>query len=324
MLSPYQESRRTRSVDEPILRSEVLYGKRLLNQLRQEEHTHTASKSTFDKFSSLIAKAFPETVVELAGDVHAACDWAATLKNPSPLILRAATVFAGTLINQGTPSIALTILKKIAPLAKGDRELSALCSINTATALQKMNPEASTSSWEDAITTMPIYKWTEFPSLLAGCHRVLRDLRQQYDEQGDFAALLLAGNYADRAYAAVTNPAIKGTATEASTEVIGLLVEIGNIQHATTLAGLAPVEIPQATEIFRLAAINAATNTADPLLFPRALTHLAQHHLRTGSADEAKNLALQALVESHKAPAPDQELIKAITLLIQAADENIE
>jgi hypothetical protein len=321
MLSPYQEARRSRSIDEPILRPEVLYGRRLLNQLRQEEHTHLPTKATFEKFSALTAKAFPETIVDLAGDVHSACDWAMSQKPPSPSIIRAATLFAGALINQGTPSIALTILKKTAIAAKGDRELSALSSINTAAALEKTSPEASGAAWEDAITTMPLFKWIEYPSLLMGCHRTLRDLRLQYDNQGDLTALLLAGNYADRAYTAVTNPATKGSALEASSAAIGLLIEIGNVQHATKLGGLAPIEIPDATQIFRLAAINAATNQVDLLLFPRTLTHLAQHYLRTGSAQEAKDVALQALVESHKSPTQDPELLKAITLLVQAADE---
>lgn len=321
MLSPYQEARRSRSIDEPILRPEVLYGRRLLNQLRQEEHTHQTPKATFEKFSALVAKAFPEAILDLAGDVHSACDWAMSQRPPSPSIIRAAALFAGALINQGTPSIALTILKKTTIAAKGDRELTALSSINTAAALSKTNPEASSAAWEDAITTMPIYKWIEYPPLLMGCHRTLRELRLQYDNQGDLTALLLAGNYADRAYTAVTNPAVKGTSVEASSSVIALLVEIGNVQHATKLGGLAPIEIPEATEIFRLAAFNAATNREDLLLFPRALTHLAQHYLRIGSAHDAKDIALQALVETHKSPTQDPELIKAITLLVQAADE---
>lgn len=324
MLSPYQEARRTRSIDEPILRSEVLYGKRLLNQLRQETASHEPSKGTYQRFSAFIAKAFPETVVELAGDVHSACDWAVKHGHPAPFIIRSATVFAGTLINQGVPSIALTILKKTAGVAKTDRELSALNSINTAAALQKMDPEASASSWEDAITTMPLYKWVEYPSLILGCHRTIRELRNQSDTNGDITALLLAGNYADRAYAAITNPAIKGTPTESSVAVIGLLIEIGNVQHATTLAGLPPLGLPESTEIFRLAAFNAATNQGEPLLFPRTLTHLAQHYLRTGQAQEARNIALQALVEVGKASTSDPELIEAISLIVQAANETPE
>ena len=321
MLSPYQEARKTRSIDEPILRPEVLYGKRLLNQLRQEAATHKPDKSTLDKFSAFIAKAFPETTVELAGDVHSLCDWANKQKRPGPFISRAATFFAGALVNQGVSSIALTILKKTAVAAKTDRELSAVNSINTATALQKMNPEASTASWEDAITTMPIFKWIEYPSLLSGCHRTLRELRSQSDDHGDITALLLAGNYADRAYAALTNPTIKGTTLEGSVAAVGLLIEVGNVQHATNLSGLAPLEIPEATEIFRLAAINAATNQSEPLLFPRTLTHLAQHYLRTGSAREARDTVLQALVESNKAASHDPDLLKAINLIFQAANE---
>jgi hypothetical protein len=324
MLSPYQEARKTRSIDEPILRSEVLYGKRLLNQLRQEALAPHPTKGTLDKFSTFIAKAFPETVVELAGDVHSACDWSMKQERPCPFIIRAGIIFAGTLINQGVSSIALTILKKTGAAANADRELSALSSINTAAALHKMNPEASTSSWEDAITTMPIFKWVEYPSLLLGCHHTMRELRTQSDTHGDITALLLAGNYADRAYAAITNPAIKGTPVESSVPVVGLLIEIGNIQHATKLAGLPPLELPESTEIFRLAAFNAATNQVEPLLFPRTLTHLAQHYLRVGSPQDARDIALQALVELHRASTSDPELIKAIGLIVQAANETLE
>jgi hypothetical protein len=140
----------------------------------------------------------------------------------------------------------------------------------------------------------------------------------QQEEEGDLQTLLAIGPLAERAYAALTTVAVKGTAFERSGEAVRLLVEIGKTQLAYTRDAFGPLEVPSATQILELAAINAAANTTEEDLFPRALTTLAEHYSTCGEREKARDAAGQAILEYAQCSRPNPEAIKALQLIFEA------
>jgi len=111
---------------------------------------------------------------------------------------------------------------------------------------------------------------------------------------------------------------VKGTPFERSGEVVRLLVEIGRTQLAYTRDAFGSLEIPNATQILELAAINAATNTTEEDLFPRALTTLAEHYSTCGESEKARDAAGQAILEYAQCSKHNPEVIRALQLIFEA------
>lgn len=320
-LSPYQRAKASREHDEPLLRPDILHGQRLLNQLRVEERQNNDRGAGIaeQNFLEFLSRAFPEAAHDLAQDVHALCDWSALQNEPSKRISRVAILFAGTLINHKDVATAVPLLSKALPLTEGDPALKSLCSLNQAVAISSISEPHCWHHWQLALDALPPSQWPQNRGLLAGCGHLIRHLRNDYVEGGDFGQILLAGAYAESGFEAVSQRWLKGTSIECSPEVITLLVEIARTRKAVIHAGLKPLNTPESSELFKLAAINAATNTAEPELFVRSLMYLAQHHLEEGEREEAKDAAAQALLEFTQLPKPDPQLGRTLQFILTAA-----
>ena len=301
------------------VRCERQYGQRLINKLRQEEHlgNKDAALKTQQTFSTWATKAFPETLRELTPDLHSACDSAATRANPSPALFRAVVLFCGNLINSKENAISIQLLRKVQKLVGYDRELSSVCSINSAIALTRFAPELCEDAWLLAINQMPLNKWHLYPSLATGCFTILRTMRANHERQDNFPGILIAGTIAERAFKAITMNEAKSAFFQSMPAVVGILVEIAAIQKATEVVGISPLDLPPPGEILKLAAVNAGANSTNPELFIRALMHLAHHQVREGEPLTARDYAIQAMAECMKLPACDPALAKAIALILK-------
>ena len=323
MLSPYQQSKQSRALEVAEVRCERQYGQRLINKLRQEEHlgNKDAALKTQQTFSTWATKAFPETLRELTPDLHSACDSAATRANPSPALFRAVVLFCGNLINSKENAISIQLLRKVQKLVGYDRELSSVCSINSAIALTRFAPELCEDAWLLAINQMPLNKWHLYPSLATGCFTILRTMRANHERQDNFPGILIAGTIAERAFKAITMNEAKSAFFQSMPAVVGILVEIAAIQKATEVVGISPLDLPPPGEILKLAAVNAGANSTNPELFIKALMHLAHHHVREGEPLTARDYAIQAMAECMKLPACDPALAKAIALILKTTTE---
>jgi hypothetical protein len=323
MLSPYNQSKQSRGLEEPEVRSERQYGQRLLIKLRQEEHLRDkeAAEKTQRTFSTWATKAFPETLRELAPDLHAACDWAAQRATPSPALCRAVVLFCGNLINSKETAISIQLLRKVRMLVGQDRELSSLCSINSAIAHKQFAPHLCEDAWLLAINQMPLNKWHLYPSLAIGCFTVLRDMRASHEQQENLPGVLIAGTIAERAFKALTLNEAKSVSFQSMPAVVGMLIEIAAIKKANDVAGLSPLHLPPAGTILKLAAVNAGANSTEPELFIRALIHLSHHHVSEGEPLTARDYAIQAMAECTRLPEVDPDLPKAIALLLKTTTE---
>jgi hypothetical protein len=322
-LSPYHRAKESRPFDEAVLRPDTLYGQRLLNDLRLHEHRNNQRDglAAEERFTKLLNTAFPEALHELAIDVHSLCDWATLQAEPHKRVTKVAILFAGTLINKGDIATSIPLLRKASVMAKGDPELYSLASLNQAIAVSTISEDHSWHLWQSALDALPVKQWSRYPALIHGCARLVRHLREDYRSGGEFGQILLAGGYAEYAYEALSAKGLKGTNFETSREAITLLIEIAKTQKEVIRAGLAPLKAPQAGDLFKLAAINAASNQHDPEIFVRALMYLATHHLEMGEKEEAKDAAGQALLEFTQLPSPDPDLGRTLQVIFAAAIE---
>ncbi len=321
MTHPYHRAKPDCSTFEiPEVRDELLYSQRVLYTLCACENAHNRQGATesLARFNELVGDGFEENLYDLTEDVHNACNWALRQETPPQRVFQAATLFAGRLLQHGHIAPAIPLLRKLEDAPITSHELRSLWAINSAIALQELTGTPSDEHWETAIREMPLNRWKYYPSLAIGCRDYLRRLRFQHEEQGDLQTLLGIGTIAERAYTALTAVTVKGTPFERSGEVVRLLVEIGRTQLAYTRDAFGPLEIPNATQILELAAINAATNTTEEDLFPRALTTLAEHYSTCGEREKARDAAGQAILEYVQCSNHNPEVIRALQLIFEA------
>lgn len=321
MTHPYHRAKPDCSTFEiPEVRDELLYSQRVLYTLCACENAHDrqGATETLALFNELVGDGFEENLYDLTEDVHNACNWALRQETPPQRVFEAAILFAGALLQRGYVAPAVPLLKKLTDAPITSHELKSLCAINSAVAFHEITGSPSNEHWETAIREMPLSRWKYYPSLVVGCRNYLRRLRLQQEEEGDLQTLLAIGPYAERAYGALTAVAVKGTPFERSGEAVRLLVEIGKTQLAYTRDAFGPLEIPSATQILELAAINAAANTTEEDLFPRALTSLAEHYSTSGEREKARDAAGQAILEYAQCSRPNPEAIKALQLIFEA------
>lgn len=320
MISPYRQTKETRGLELPEVRVERQYGQRLFTQLWQAEHLKRESEAhqAQQKFSQWATKAFPETLREITPDLHAACEWASNQTRHLFALPRAVVLFCGCLLNGKEVSIAIPLIKRAHTLAAGNRELSAVCSINSAIAHRKFSPEIADDEWLKAIRQMPLTEWSRYPTIVQGAFITLQLLRASYEQQDNFPNLLEAASIAERAFIALSSNAAKSTSFQSMPSAVGLLIEVAAIHKATAVAGIPPLAIPPPGEILKLAAVNAGMNTANTQLFPRALMHLAHHHLQEGEKDAARDYAIQGKLACMNIPSCDPDLTRAFDTLIRS------
>ncbi len=321
MTHPYHRAKPDCSTFEiPEVRDELLYSQRVLYTLCacENESNWRGATETLARFKELVGDGFEENLYDLTEDVHNACNWALRQETPPQSVFEAAVLFAGALLQRGYLAPAVPLLKKLEDAPITSHELKSLCAINSAVAVQELTGSPSNEHWETAIREMPLSRWKHYPSLVVGCRNYLRRLRLQQEEEGDLQTVLAIGPIAERAYTALTAVAVKGTPFERSGEVVRLLVEIGRTQLAYTRDAFGPLEIPSATQILELAAINSASNNTEEDLFPRALTSLAKHYSTSGDREKARDAAGQAILEYAQCAKPNPEAIRALQLIFEA------
>jgi hypothetical protein len=320
MLSPYRQSKENRGLELPEVRTERQYGQRLLNLLRQAEHlgrtddAHAAQQ----KFSGWAVKAFPETLRELTPDLHAASDWAILQTHRPVALARAVTFFCGCLLNGKETSIAIPLIRKARQLTSNNRELSAICAINSAIAHKRFSPEMAENDWIEAIQKMPLTEWHRYPSIVQGAFMTLQKLRGQFEQENSFPSLLEAGALAERAFLALSSNTAKNPAFQSMATTVGLMIEISAIHKATLRSGITLLELPSCVEILKLAAVNAGMNTHNPELFAVGLMHLAHHHLQEGDNNTARDYAIQGMLACSAVPGCSPNLTKAFVAILNA------
>lgn len=320
MSSPYQRAKSPTAFEIPEVRDELLYSQRLLYRVCMLEHQgdHQGAEKAQRHFTEVVSRGFPESLHDLVEDVHIACDWALSHHGRNDNVVRAAILFTGALLSNKETSTAVPILKKLEPATTGNRELKAIWAINSAIALSKFTPDAVDGRWEIAIREMPLSRWMHYPSLAIGCREHLRKLRLQHQDDGDLQSLLAAAPLAERAYAALTQRIVKGTEFETSGEAVSLLIEIANIQRATSNDAFGALDMPGATQLMELAVVNAASNKRETDLFAKALTFLAQHYSTCGHRDKARDTAIQALAECVEFANKNPEMIKLLQAIFES------
>jgi hypothetical protein len=321
MTHPYHRAKPDCSTFEiPEVRDELLYSQRVLYTLCACENAHNRQGATesLARFNEVVGDGFEENLYDLTEDVHNACNWALRQETPPQRVFQAATLFAGALLQRGYIAPAIPLLRKLGDAPITSHELRALWAINSAVAFQEFTGSPSNEHWEAAIRNMPLNRWKHYPSLVVGCRNYLRRLRLQQEDQGDLQTLLAIGPFAERAYAALTAVAVKGTPFERSGEAVRLFIEIGKTQLAYTRDALGSLEMPSATQILELASINAASNNTEEDLFPRALTSLAEHYSTSGDREKARDAAGQAILEYAQCSSHNPEAIKALQLIFEA------
>lgn len=285
--------------------------------LENKGDLHGAEKAQRD-FTKVVSQGFQESLHDLAEDIHIACDWALSHNGRTPNVIRAAVLFTGALLKNNETSTAIPILRKLEPATHGDRELKAIWAINSAVALSKFTPDAVVGLWETAIREMPLGRWMLYPSLAIGCREHIRKLRTNHQENGDLQSLLAAAPLAERAYAALTQRAMKGSDFETSSEAVSLLIEIAKTQHAVSSDAFGALEMPGATELMELAVINAAASRREIDLFAKSLTFLAQHYSTCGDREKARDTAIQALGECAQLPTQNADMMKLLQAIFEA------
>lgn len=242
MISPYRQSKENRGLEFPEVRVERQYGQRLFAQLWQAEHRNQESEAheAQRKFSQWATQAFPETLREITPDLHAACDWAALRTRHTVAIPRAVVLFCGCLLNGKETSIAIPLIRKARVLTSGNRELSAVCSINSAIAHKRFAPEIAEDEWLNAMRQMPLTEWSRYPSIAQGAFITLQIFRAQYEHGNNFTSLLEAGALAERAFVALSSNAAKDSHFQSMPATVGLLIEIAAIHKAIAAAGVTP------------------------------------------------------------------------------------
>ena len=290
MPSPYHRAKPPVSFAIPELRDELLFTQRTLYQLCQFENNDDKRGAirANAQLMKLVGEAFPENLHDLAEDFHSVCDWALRQQQPSTNIIRASILFAGSLLQQREVAAAIPLLKKIGEHVRSDRELKAVWAINYAIANERMLGAPQEELWETAIQEMPLGRWMYCPALAEGARNHIRRLRLRQEETGDLQSLLAAAPLAERAYAAMTQPGVKGSTFETSGPAVRLLVEIARTQHAMSQEAFGPLSLPPPVKLFEQAAINAAVNRSEEDLFVRALTTLADYHSSCGEREKAR------------------------------------
>lgn len=321
MSSPYQRAKpHVSSFEIPELRHELLFTQRTLYEVCQRESGKKggAADRPQEKLMKLIGEAFPENLHDLAEDFHNVCDWAVRREPPSTEIIKTAILFAGALLQRKEVSTAIPLLKKLEGHVGGDRELKSVWAINYAIANERMSGAFQETLWEMAIQEMPLNRWMQYPSLVDGARIYIRKLRRLHEESGDLTSLLAAAPLTERAYLAVTHRDSKGSSFESSGPAVRLLVEIARAQHALSNDAFGPLSIPTPTLILEQAAVNAAVNRTEEDLFVRTLTTLADYHSSCGRRDEARELALRALVECGSLGKKNPKLLETIQAIFEA------
>lgn len=320
MPSPYHRAKSPVSFEIPELRDELLFTQRALYQLCQleNERDQRGAYRAHAHLMKLIGSAFPENLHDLAEDFHSASDWALRQKQPPARILRASILFAGSLLQRQEVAAALPLLKKIGEHVTGDRELKSIWAINYAIGLERLLGTPQEELWETAINEMPLSRWMHYPGLSHGARSHIRRLRMNHEERGDLQSLLAAAPLAERVYAAITQPCVKGSAFEASGPAVRLLIEVARIQHSMSQDAFGPLALPPSVRLFERAALNAALNRSEEDLFVRALTTLANHHSLCGEREKAREIALRALVELGSLRKQHPKLIETIRAIFEA------
>jgi hypothetical protein len=320
MNSPYQRAKTSAPFPIPEVRDELLFTQRTLYELcqRETEQDHQGALAALSRATKLLRESFRENLHDIVVDVHNACDWALRQKHPPENVIRAAVLFAGTLLQHGNVAAALPLLKKIEPGFGNNRELKAVWAINLAIATERLYRAPNEDLWETAIQQMPTARWIHYPSLAVGCRNHIHRLREKHENDGDLQSLMAAMPLAERAYVALTHPTVKGSSFERSGSTVRLLIELARMQHATTQDGLEPLTMPSAVDLFKQAIINASVSREEEDLFARSIAALAEHYSSLGDREHARDFAMQGLIECAALKGEHSKLIEALQAILHA------
>jgi hypothetical protein len=326
MSSPYHRAKTSAPFPIPEVRDELLFTQRTLYELclHERDRNFQGALATLSRATKLLRESFKENIHDIVVDVHNACDWALRQKHPPESVLRAAVLFAGTLLQHNGVAAALPLLRKLESGLGDNRELKGIWAINSAIATEKLYGSPSEELWEIAIQQMPIAKWIHYPSLAVGCRNHIHRLRENRDKRGDLLSLMAAMPLAERAYVALTQPTVKGSSFERSGVAVRLLIELARTQHETTQEGLAPLAMPPAAELFKQATIHASVNHDEEDLFARTLAALADHYSSCGDRENARDIALQGIVTCATLKGHYPQLMEALEAIFEANKDSQE
>lgn len=321
MTHPYHRAKPNCSTFEIAeVRYELLQSQRALYALccRENEGDARGANKATASFLELVAQAFEENLYDLTEDMHNVCRWALRQKEPPQNILQTAVLFSGRLLQRGHTAAAIPLLKSLENAPFKSAEWRSLWAINSAVGFENLRGILHEELWTTAVHEMPAQRWKEYPTLALGCRCLLRRLRLRHEEQGELQALLSAGPIAEWAHEALTCSHTKGTPFERSGDAIRLLVEIGHTQQSWTESAFGVLEVPSSTRILEHAAIIAAANTTEDDIFPFTLTVLAQHYMKIGEHEKARDTAAQALAEYASCQRHDPMVVHALQMIFHS------